>query len=81
MALSASTLSQIHSILTSERMSYKGSEVIALVGVLTEVAQEQARLQVVQDKATLQSRIVPRPDTPPQAAAPAPAEPTPKTEG
>lgn len=81
MALSQATLAQIHSILTSERMTYKGSEILALFGVLAEVNQEQSRLQAVQDKQTLQSRIVPNPAAPPQTEAPPPAESPPKVEG
>lgn len=64
MALSVSTLTQIHSILTSERMSYKGSEVHSLIGVLAELTQELQRIRMVQDKQTLHSRVVPRPDNP-----------------
>lgn len=79
MALSLPTLFQIHSILTSDRMTYKGSEIQTLFGVLSEMAQEQARLQAAQDRATLQSRIVPNPT--PQAEAPPPAESPPKVEG
>lgn len=67
MALSLATLVQIHNILTSERMSYKGSEIATLVGVLSEVSQELTRAQMAQDKATLQSRIVPITGTSPKA--------------
>lgn len=81
MALSFNALTQIHSILTSERMTYKGSEIHLLFGVLSEVTQELTRIQTAQDKATLQSRIVPNPNAPPQTGAPPPAESPPKVEG
>lgn len=69
MALTLATLTQVHSILTSERMSYKGTEIAGLFAVLNEVERELNRIQMERGQQNLQSRVVP------QSAPSVPVEP------
>jgi hypothetical protein len=52
-AITLKTLRDIESLLTSDRMTYKGSEVRPLVDILNEIAREQA-------EATKVLRVVPQ---------------------
>jgi len=51
-ALTLKTLRDIESLLTSDRMTYKGSEIRPLVDILNEIARDQA-------EATRALRVVP----------------------
>ena len=54
MALTLKTLRDIEGLLTSDRMTYKGSEIRPLVDILNEIAREQA-------EAAKALRVVPNP--------------------